>query len=151
MAENSGSSASPGIARGEGRPTAAQALGTAEMMSASTCHTVASMPNGARRLLDNFVQKPGDEWQVSESIRSACSFSVANLLDHPVGGQYDVVFLRNVLIYFEDVTRQRVFRNMAGAVRPGGYLILGASEGLLNVPEGFERVVRNGVTTWVRR
>lgn len=105
----------------------------------------------ARRLLENFTQMPGDEWRVADPVKFTCSFARANLLDPVSLGGYDLVLLRNVLIYFEEKTRQTVFRNVADVVRPGGYLILGASEGLLNVPQGFERTVRGGVTVWARR
>jgi chemotaxis protein methyltransferase CheR len=71
-------------------------------------------------------------------------------VEQPLGALHDLVLLRSVLIYFEDETRQRVFQNVAGAVRSGGYLILGASEWLLNVPSGFQRTVQDGGTLWQR-
>ena len=104
----------------------------------------------ARRLLDNFTQQVGDEWRVNDVVRTTCTFQEANLLNAPVGALHDLVLLRNVLIYFEDETRQRVFQNVASSLRRGGYLILGASEGLLNVPSGFKRTVHDGVTLWQR-
>jgi chemotaxis protein methyltransferase CheR len=104
----------------------------------------------ARRLLDNFTQQVGDEWCVNDAVRASCMFQEANLLNSQLGALYDLVLLRNVLIYFEDETRQRVFQNVAGAVRSGGYLVLGASEGLLNIPSGFHRSVQDGVTLWQR-
>ena len=100
----------------------------------------------ARRLLDNFTQQVGDEWRVNDVVRTTCTFQEANLLNAPVGALNDRVLLRNVLIYFEDETRQRVFQNVASSLRSGGYLILGASEGLLDVPSGFKRTVHDGVT-----
>lgn len=102
----------------------------------------------ARRLLQHFTQHPGDVWQVNADIRSCCSFQVANLLDRPGSGPYDLVLLRNVLIYFDDTVRKRVLGHVETAVRPGGYLILGASESLLSVPGGFERTVVEGTTVW---
>jgi chemotaxis protein methyltransferase CheR len=104
----------------------------------------------ARRLLENFTQQVGDEWRVNDAVRMCCTFQEANLLNAHVGALHDLVLLRNVLIYFEDETRQRVFQNVASALRSGGYLVLGASEGLLNVPNGFRRVVQDGVTLWQR-
>jgi chemotaxis protein methyltransferase CheR len=105
----------------------------------------------AIRLLENFEQRSGDKWQLNEDIRKSCHFSVSNLLEAAGPGRYDLVFLRNVLIYFDDATRQRVFKNITPSIRPGGCLIIGASEGLLNAPEGFERASRKGVTVWVRK
>lgn len=105
----------------------------------------------ARRLIQNFTQHPGDTWQVNPDIRACCSFQVANLLDRPTGGPYDLVLLRNVLIYFDDTVRRRVLAHVEAAVRPGGYLILGASESLLAVPGGFERTNLDGTTAWRRK
>ena len=105
----------------------------------------------ARRLLGNLTQLPGDVWQMNPDIASMCTFQVANLLDRPVGHSYDLVLLRNVLIYFDDKIRARVFSHIYSAMRPGGYLVLGSSESLLSLPNGFERGSIEGTTVWRRR
>jgi chemotaxis protein methyltransferase CheR len=51
----------------------------------------------------------------------------------------DLVFLRNVLIYFDQETKASILQRMRGVLRPHGYLLLGASETTLNIDEGFER------------
>lgn len=83
----------------------------------------------------------GAEWQVAAPLREAITFAKHNLLEAPpVGGPFDVVFLRNVLIYFDLATKRDVLRRVQQVVRPGGYLLLGAAETTIGVDDGWERV-----------
>ncbi len=83
-------------------------------------------------------------------MRRLVNFTRLNLMDesYPVDRDVDVIFLRNVLIYFDKPTQQRVVERLAGHLRPGGYLILGHSESMIGTslrmrqlaPAVFERV-----------
>ena len=53
----------------------------------------------------------------------------------------DIVFLRNVLIYFDIETKKTILGKVRKLLRPGGYLVLGGAETTLNLDDGFERVV----------
>lgn len=89
-----------------------------------------------------FVDKP-DGAHVTDHIRSLCSFAHLNLLDTPrtaIVGKVDVIFCRNVLIYFDDESRRRVIETFYDRLSPGGFLLLGHSESLLNVSTAFELV-----------
>jgi chemotaxis protein methyltransferase CheR len=80
---------------------------------------------------------------VSEQVRASCQFGHLNLLDSvraAVVGRVDVIFCRNVLIYFDDVSRRRVIDMFYDRLLPGGFLLLGHSESLLNVSTAFELV-----------
>jgi chemotaxis protein methyltransferase CheR len=82
-------------------------------------------------------------WHVRERVRSLTSFGVVNLLDPAATarvGPADVVFCRNVLIYFDLPARRRVMAAFGDKLRPGGYLLLGHSESLLHVTSDFELV-----------
>ena len=84
-----------------------------------------------------------DGAHVSDEIRSMCSFGQLNLLDTPrtaIVGKVDVIFCRNVLIYFDDASRRRVIETFYERLSPGGFLLLGHSESLLNVSTAFELV-----------
>lgn len=81
--------------------------------------------------------------QVAPQIRSMCHFGHMNLLDRDRSaliGRVDVVFCRNVLIYFDDGARRRVIDTFYERLHPGGYLLLGHSESLLNSSTAFELV-----------
>ena len=81
--------------------------------------------------------------RVSADIRSACTFAQMNLLDADrcaVVGRVEAIFCRNVLIYLETAARRRVIATLYERLIPGGYLLLGHSESLLNVSSAFEVV-----------
>ena len=89
-----------------------------------------------------FIERP-DGMHVAEDLRGVCQFGHLNLLDVPrtaVVGRVDVIFCRNVLIYFDDESRRRVIDMFYDRLLPGGYLLLGHSESLLNVSTAFELV-----------
>lgn len=84
-----------------------------------------------------------DGWQVKPDLRALCHFGQLNLLDRAAVsavGRVDVVFCRNVLIYFGVESRAVVTRHLYERLVPGGYLFLGHSESLLNVSTAFELV-----------
>ena len=66
------------------------------------------------------------------SLRSAIGFARLNLMDasYPVGEPMDIIFCRNVLIYFDKDTQEKVVRRLCDCLRPGGYLFLGHSESI---------------------
>jgi chemotaxis protein methyltransferase CheR len=89
-----------------------------------------------------FLERP-DGAHVCDELRGMCQFGHLNLLDVPrtsVVGRVDVIFCRNVLIYFDDVSRRRVIDMFYDRLLPGGYLLLGHSESLLNLSTAFELV-----------
>lgn len=76
---------------------------------------------------------------VSPAARARVSFRLLNLLTDrlPFRGRFDVIFCRNVLIYFDEPTQQGVIERLAAQLTPGGCLFLGLSEGLLRIPPGL--------------
>lgn len=93
-----------------------------------------------RQLMQYFTQE-GERWRVKPTLRSMVNFRYFNLLDDPgVLGRFDVVFLRNVLIYFDPPTKTRVLEAVARQMAPDGVLFLGGAETVLGVTQRF-RVV----------
>ena len=88
-------------------------------------------------LLKNFRQE-GTEWVLKDEIRGMVDFQRMNLIDRwPLPPSLDIVFLRNVLIYFDTPTKAALLRRVQRALRAGGYLFLGAVESVLNIAPGF--------------
>lgn len=90
-----------------------------------------------------YFMETGEGRQVIGPIRSMCHFGHLNLLEGhraAIVGRVDAVFCRNVLIYFDATSRQKVIDTFYERLGPGGYLLLGHSESLLNVSTAFELV-----------
>jgi chemotaxis protein methyltransferase CheR len=97
-----------------------------------------AMPEEYKRR--HFVEK-SDGFYVSERIRALCHFGQMNLLEEEKArllGRADAVFCRNVMIYFDTYSRKRVIDIFVERLYPGGVLLLGHSESLLNVSTAFE-------------
>ena len=88
-------------------------------------------------LVKHFTQE-GDKWTISAELRNMVQFREFNLLDDPRGlGQFDVVFCRNVLIYFDQETKAKVLHGIGGVLKADGYLYLGGAETVLGVTDRF--------------
>lgn len=93
-----------------------------------------------RMLLAHF-RKEGEMWRVGEHLRAMAQFRVCNLLgDLRALGRFDLVFCRNVLLYFEPATRARVLAAIARQMMPDGLLYLGGAETVLGISERFAPV-----------
>ena len=91
----------------------------------------------------NYFLECEDGLHVAEKIRKMCYFGQLNLLDSgkaAIVGRVDVVFCRNVLIYLDVRSRRKVIDSLYERLVPGGILLLGHSESLLNVTTAFELV-----------
>lgn len=92
-------------------------------------------------LLAKYFKQQGTEYQVSDDLRQLISFRELNLAGPwPAIGPFDVVFLRNVLIYFDVETKRSILSRVLRLLRPDGYLLLGAAETTLNLEDRFERL-----------
>lgn len=88
-----------------------------------------------------FVRREDGSFQVSPALRVKLRFRCINLIEDLEVGEYlDVIFCRNLLIYFDDDGIRQVLDRLAGALKPGGYLFLGQSEGFHRPPAGLKRV-----------
>jgi chemotaxis protein methyltransferase CheR len=84
--------------------------------------------------------KDGEIWQAKPILTGMTHFRTHNLLDPLLEKQFDVVFLKNVLIYFDRESKKRVIANVQALVRPGGILVAGTAEGVTEHLREFERV-----------
>ena len=89
-------------------------------------------------LVKYFVQV-GDRWQIEDSLRKMIKFQQFNLLgDLSELGKFDVVFCRNVLIYFDTPTKTKVLNGIADLLPADGFLYLGGAETVLGTTDRFE-------------
>jgi chemotaxis protein methyltransferase CheR len=88
-----------------------------------------------------YFRREGLEWFVRDALKQMTEFREMNLVEPwPSLPPMDVVFLRNVLIYFDTETKKAILKRVRQVLRPDGYLFLGGAETTLNIDESFERV-----------
>ena len=75
----------------------------------------------------------GQTWQLKQAMRDLVEFRRHNLLEPLRMPQFDCIFLRNVLIYFDRASKAGVIKNLIGALACGGYLVVGPSEGIYDM------------------
>jgi len=96
--------------------------------------------------LRRFFRKNGNQWEIEDRVRDMISFIQYNLKLAPprTFGSFDVVFLRNVIIYFSDEFKRALFEKVAGLMSPSGVLFLGTGETISGYTEAFEIVEDGG-------
>lgn len=91
--------------------------------------------------LVKYFDQVGRDWCLRPQVTSMCRFELGNLALPPAGvPASDIVFLRNVLIYFDMETKRTVLSNVRRVLRPGGFLVLGGAESTLNLDSAFQRM-----------
>jgi chemotaxis protein methyltransferase CheR len=90
------------------------------------------------QLLVKYFNQLGEFWQLSADIRGMVQQRQLNLLqDFSHLGKFDVIFCRNVLIYFDQETKVSIFERLARMLEPDGYLMLGAAESVVGITDVF--------------
>ena len=91
------------------------------------------------QLLVKYFAQQGDLWELDTAIRNMVRWQKFNLLSSFSGiGRFDIIFCRNVLIYFDRQTKSEVLSRIADALEPDGYLVLGAAETVVGLSDRFE-------------
>lgn len=95
-----------------------------------------------RWVLDRYFERlPDDRWRIVESLRGSIEFTRINASDKTqmaTIADIDVIFCRNMLIYFDDVSRREVAASMFDSLRPGGFVCLGHSESMSRISPLFD-------------
>ena len=93
-------------------------------------------------LVSKYFEFDGEEsWRVIDAIRESVQFTPANIVDRVqtrMHGRFDVIFCRNVLIYFDDTSRRLAAENLYENLAPGGFICLGHSESMSRISPLFE-------------
>jgi chemotaxis protein methyltransferase CheR len=91
------------------------------------------------QMLVKYFKQNGDLWQINADIRAMVHHKQLNLLqDFSQLGTFDVIFCRNVLIYFDQETKAAIFARMARMIEPDGTLALGAAESVVGITDVFK-------------
>lgn len=102
---------------------------------------LSSIPSGLHKYLEK--QRNAEEFTVGENARSLVQFNELNLLGSwPMKGRFDVIFCRNVMIYFDELTQNRIWKKFADVMLPHGTLCIGHSERIATDILPFELVAQ---------
>lgn len=94
-----------------------------------------------KTLRDKYFQKLDSEWQIQEQIRQMVEFRQINIVQSWSSlPEIDIIFLRNILIYFDVATKKALLKKVRQQLKPDGYLFLGSGETTINLDNSFERV-----------
>jgi len=99
-------------------------------------YSVRSVQQLPEKILSKYFKRMGDEYQICEDLREAVEFTRVNLAEPADTRPYrnfDVIFCRNLLIYFDDVSRKTAAETFYDALNPGGYVCLGHSESMSRI------------------
>jgi chemotaxis protein methyltransferase CheR len=88
-----------------------------------------------------FVSLGDDRWRIADDLRDSVRFATVNLINAPetaAFGRFDVIFCRNVLIYFDDASRRIAAENLYECLLPGGFICLGHTESMSRISPLFD-------------
>ncbi len=97
-----------------------------------------------------FFDKVGERYAVKKPLKEMIHFDFHNLKTEYLPQRNDVIFCRNVMMYFDDAERARLIEKFYRCLNPGGYLFVGHAESLLGLTNKFQILHRNGSTVYQR-
>jgi chemotaxis protein methyltransferase CheR len=103
-------------------------------------YSARSVANLPRHYLNKYFRPQGDDWRISRDLVEAVEFSLVNLSEPNDTRRFrdiDIVFCRNLLIYFDDLSRRVAAEAMYDAMSPGGFICLGHSESMSRISSLF--------------
>jgi chemotaxis protein methyltransferase CheR len=93
------------------------------------------------QMLVKYFKQTGETWQINPELRAMIQHRQLNLLhDFAQLGTFDVIFCRNVLIYFDQETKINIFNRLARQIEPDGFLVLGAAETVVGLTDTFRPI-----------
>ena len=103
-------------------------------------------------LLVKYLRRAGVEWQLNEEVRRMAQFETIDLRKSMRAlGPFDLVFCRNVMIYFDGPTKDQMLKELHSTLFRGGWLLLGGAETAIGVDKWFERRVVGAATVYVAK
>ena len=103
-------------------------------------------------LLVKYFRRSGANWQLSEAVRRRVRFDTIDLRSPMRAlGPFDLVFCRNVLIYFDSATKKKILEDLHGTLFRGGWLFLGGAETAFGIDSWFEKISIEGAIAYAAR
>jgi chemotaxis protein methyltransferase CheR len=100
------------------------------------------------QLLVKYFRQEGERWRINPAMRGMVRYKCLNLLDDFSSyGPFDVIFCRNVLIYFEQATKTKVLDRLSRVLEPDGFLYLGGAETIIGITDKFQSASERGIYT----
>ena len=100
------------------------------------------------QLLVKYFRQEGERWRIDPAMRAMVRYKCLNLLDDFSSyGPFDVIFCRNVLIYFEQATKTKVLDRLSRVLEPDGFLYLGGAETIIGITDKFQSASERGIYT----
>lgn len=88
--------------------------------------------------INKYFIKTDNEWAITDEIKSYITFRLFNLMEpFPFRNPFDIIFCRNVMIYFDREVQERLVNNFHGALSNNGFLFIGHSESLIQIKHNF--------------
>lgn len=112
-----------------------------------------SVRNVPEPYLKKYFNINGTAYELAAPVKNAVKFMNVNLIDEKkmkIMNDMDIIFCRNVLIYFDDKAKQKVVSHLYNSLRPGGFLFIGSTESLHNITRAFKPVIINKVIVYRR-
>jgi chemotaxis protein methyltransferase CheR len=103
-------------------------------------------------LLVKHFHRSGMEWQLGEAVQRMARFETIDLRKSMrTLGPFDLVFCRNVMIYFDNETKRKIMKELHSTLFRGGWLLLGGAESAFGLDEWFDRKAVGNITVYVAR
>jgi chemotaxis protein methyltransferase CheR len=103
-------------------------------------------------LLVKYFERSGLVWKLNETVRRMARFERIDLRNSMRSlGPFDLVFCRNVMIYFDEETKRKVLKEIHGTLYRGGWLLLGGTETVSGLDEWYERQTLGNITVYIAR
>ena len=130
---------------GDLRPYAIRLLGTdisdqaVAAASYGVYNSVEIQRGLAQSRLERYFTRAGSGWKISDELRALATFKTVNLMgDFAALGRFDILFCRNVAIYFTETDKVRLFTRLGSALQPDGALLVGSTESLAGLCPQYE-------------
>ncbi len=110
-----------------------------------------SVRNTDKNLLNKYFIEDHDKYLLKDAVKKCVALDFLNLMDSDSYRKYrqlDLIFCRNVLIYFDEKGKKRVIDSLYQSLKPGGYLTIGHAESLHNISRGFKPLIFPGTISY---